>query len=289
MSGPPIVTGSVTGAVVFRKRCREDIQIWNDQFDRAAGMRQPIAFVVLFLFTQKPLTGGGLSGSVVCMITSELINTEIATRYVVGSADVADAERLAQLLLELYQSECAHLVPENIEAFRELLRQTLTVNPAGLRETFVVRDTHESNRIVASVVASTSRNPRRSPLTRTHATNTVRRLGARTAARVLWTQLQLANLLCASLPHRTTQLHSLIIDPAHRGQYLGARLVQAVEDHAIQNGDEHILLYILAGNEVQRFYQKLGYTQRELPGRHRIYYPGIAMTRSLSFHAASEA
>lgn len=206
----------------------------------------------------------------------------IDVRFVVERADCIDHPHLARLLHALYRAECSEMLTPNDVAMVRLLERSLSVDATSEgAATFVVRDRLHNNRIVASVVASTSRQPRSSPLTPKHVGHVLRALGPRGSARFLTTQLRLAQLLCATLPERTTQLHSLIVDLDYRGHGLGVMLVDAVEKYATAVGDERVHLYILDGNDVDRFYQRLGYRTQHIRPR-LAAYPGRAMSKNLS-------
>ncbi|MBT2274815.1 hypothetical protein, partial [Rhodococcus qingshengii] len=154
-----------------------------------------------------------------------MTTSNIGTRYTVESATIEDIDRLAALLLNLYRGECPEMIPRDASRLHTLLKLSLARDPSTLASTFVVRDMHVSGRIVASVVASTSTSPRRSAVTFRHLFRTVQ-IARFEAVKILWTQTRLANLLCAPLPERTTQLHSLIIDPEYRKNGLGLKLME---------------------------------------------------------------
>lgn len=208
-----------------------------------------------------------------------MTTSETETRYAIETADSSDIPRLAELLVELYRGECPELIPRRSSILTQVIEDALGSDIDALRSTFVLRDRDAGDRIVASVVASTSTRPRTSPINVRHILRTLRT--ARTdAARILYTQHRLAVLLCASLPPRTTQLHSLIIDQNYRGHRLGTALVRSVEHHALDASDDTVHLYILDGNDVENFYSRLGYTRIAISPK-KLAYPGIAMTKKI--------
>lgn len=171
------------------------------------------------------------------------------------------------------------MIPRDPSVLTRVIEHALESEKEALGRTLVLRDRDASDRIVASVVASTSERPRRSPITARHIVKTARTARI-DALKILVTQQRLAALLCAPLPPSTTQLHSLIIDPNYRGHRLGTALVRAVEDYASNNSDDTVHLYILAGNDVENFYARLGYTRTEIEKK-ILAYPGIAMKKQL--------
>lgn len=201
-------------------------------------------------------------------------------RFSIEPAEIDDDSRIAELLLTLYRIECADMVPANEAGLLALLHRSVSNSAAARSCTFVARDRLRDNVVVASVVASTSGSPRTSPVTPAHVLAGVRMLGPRTGAKVIATQVRLSRLLCATLPEKTTQLHSLIIDPDYQGFGIGSKLVHKVEDHARSAGDTRVHLYMLDGNDVDPFYHRLGYVPQPI-SLHKRAYPGRAMSKSV--------
>jgi ribosomal protein S18 acetylase RimI-like enzyme len=197
-------------------------------------------------------------------------------------AGIADIPEIARLLAQLYKEEAPRMVPSDERSFISLLEAGLRAQyPAAIDSSLVVRDARSRARLAGYVALSCDYSPRKLPFNQDYLTTAFRRLGP-SAVRVLWHQFRLTGLLCAALGPKTAQLHSLIVDPAHRGEGIGVRLVRNLEDVARRQGQEAILLYILDGNPVEDFYYRLGYRRVHLPRpRHPLPGSGIAMQRLL--------
>ena len=209
-----------------------------------------------------------------------LIQQPVANR--IDAADASDSTEIARLLLQLYREEAPGMVPRKVESFVALLEAGLRAHESTLASSLVARSDQDPSRLVGHIALSCDHNPRTTPFSPDYLRLAVRRLGVRPAARVLWRQYRLMGLLCAALGPKTAQLHSLIVDPDHRGEGVAVELVRCVEDEARRNEQEAILLYILAGNPVEEFYRRLGYRRVHLPRpQHPMPHSGIAMQRVL--------
>jgi GNAT superfamily N-acetyltransferase len=196
-------------------------------------------------------------------------------------ANTADVPEVARLLVQLYKEEAPRMVPSDEGSFTTLLEAGLRAQgPAAIDSSLVVRDAR-GRKLIGYVALSCDHSPRKPPFTWDYLVTAFRRLGP-SAVRVLWHQFRLTGLLCATLGPKTAQLHSLIVDHAHRGEGVGAGLVRRLEDVARRQGQEAILLYILDGNPIEDFYHRLGYRRVHLPRpRHPLPGSGIAMQRLL--------
>jgi ribosomal protein S18 acetylase RimI-like enzyme len=205
------------------------------------------------------------------------------TRWQVDQAKQHDLPEIARLLIELYRAEAPWSVPAGEAAFAKVLETGLRGQTPGLLESsLVARDLDDPTRLAAYVAMSPDHSPRRPLFSRRYLSAAVRLLGPVSAARVLWYQFRMMGLLCSPLVPGAAQLHSLVVDPAHRGEGLAVELVRAVEELAISHDQDSVVLFIFDGNPVERFYQDLGYTRVPLP-RPRFPMPqqGIAMQRAL--------
>lgn len=201
----------------------------------------------------------------------------------VEMASAADIPEVARLLAQLYKEEAPRMVPSDEGSFTTLLEAGLRAQgPATIDSSLVARDAHGRAKLAGYVALSCDHSPRKSPINWDYLATAFRRLGPH-AVRVLWHQFRLTGMLCAELGPKTAQLHSLIVDPAHRGEGIGVGLVRSLEDAAQRQGQEAILLYILDGNPVEDFYRRLGYRRVHLPRpRHPLPGSGMAMQRLLT-------
>jgi ribosomal protein S18 acetylase RimI-like enzyme len=198
-------------------------------------------------------------------------------------ASTADAPEVARLLAQLYKEESPRMVPSDEGSFTTLLEAGLrTQSSATIHSSLVARDTRDPAKLVGYVALSCDHSPRQPPFNWNYLATAFRQLGPR-AVRVLWHQFRLTGLMCAALGPKTAQLHSLIVDSAHRGEGMAVELVRRLEDTARRQGQEAIVLYILDGNPVEGFYHRLGYRRVHLPRpRHPLPDSGIAMQRLLT-------
>jgi ribosomal protein S18 acetylase RimI-like enzyme len=212
----------------------------------------------------------------------QLVQTCRAT-WNVERASTADIPEVARLLAQLYKEEAPRMVPSDDRSFAALLETDLrTQSPATINSSLVARDASDRTKLVGYVTLSCDHSPRQPPFNWSYLATAFRRLGLR-AVRVLWQQFRLTGLMCAALGPKTAQLHSLIVDSAHRGEGIAVALVRSLEDMARRQGQEAILLYILDGNPVEGFYRRLGYRRVHLPRpRHPLPDSGIAMQRLLT-------
>jgi len=205
------------------------------------------------------------------------------TRWKIDAARPADLPEIARLLIELYQAEAPWSVPGDQRRFSELLQIGLRSQcPDLLESSLVARDREDPARLAGYVALSPDHCPRKPLFSRRYVAAALRLLGPASAAKVLWHQFRMMGLLCSPLVPGAAQLHSLIIDPVHRGEGLAAKLVREVEDLAVRRAQESIVLFIFDGNPVERFYRRLGYTQVPLPQpRFPMPQRGIAMQCAL--------
>jgi GNAT superfamily N-acetyltransferase len=212
----------------------------------------------------------------------QLVQTRRATRNV-EMASRADIPEVARLLAQLYKEEAPRMVPSDEGAFTALLEAGLrTQSPATIDSSLVICDSGDQAKLAGHVALSCDHSPRQPPFNWNYLATAFRLLGPR-AAQVLWHQFRLTGLMCAALGPKTAQLHSLIVDSAHRGEGIAVGLVRSVEDTARRQGQEAIILYILDGNPVEDFYHRLGYQRVNLPRpQHPLPSSGIAMQRLLT-------
>ena len=204
-------------------------------------------------------------------------------RWRVNAATPEDVPQIAELLCLLYQAEAPRLVPDDTHAFNALLQASLRAQGQEPKQSsFVVRDADNPGRVGGYVALSCADNPRKPPFSARYLAEAIRRFGAWEAARLLWRQYRLAALLCAPLPPKTAQLHSLIIRPELRGQGLAKRLIHKAETHARRCKQHGVTLYVLDGNPVEPLYQRLGYRRIPTPPpAFPLPHPGMAMHRAL--------
>lgn len=62
-------------------------------------------------------------------------------------------------------------------------------------------------------------------------------------------------------PEGVFHLHKIYVQPAHQGQRLGQRLIEAVEEAARQNNGRFLELNVNRHNPAQAFYERLGFAQ----------------------------
>lgn len=198
-------------------------------------------------------------------------------------ARTADIPEIARMLTQLYKEEVPRMVPSDEGSFTILLEAGLRAQgTATIDSSLVVRDARSRAKLAGYVALSCDHSPRKQPFNWDYLATAFRWLGP-SAVRVLWHQFRLTGLLCAALGPKTAQLHSLIVDPARRGEGIGVGLVRSLEDVARRQGQEAIFLYILDGNPVEDFYYRLGYRRVHLPRpRHPLPDSGIAMQRLLA-------
>lgn len=204
-------------------------------------------------------------------------------RWRVDAATPGDVPQIAELLCLLYEAEAPRLVPDDTHAFIELLQAGLRARGHELAESsFIVRDGDNPGRAGGYIALSCDRNPRKPPFSARYLAEAIRRFPVRQAALLLWRQYRLSALLCAPLPAKTAQMHSLIIRPELRGQGLAKRLINQAESHARHRRQHGVTLYVLDGNPVEPLYRRLGYQRIRTPKpAFPLPHPGMAMHRAL--------
>lgn len=201
----------------------------------------------------------------------------------VDTATPDDVPQIADLLRLLYEAEAPEMVPEDTEAFTSVLASALHgQGRTAIESNLIARDAEDPSVVGGSVALSCSHNPRRPPFTRRYIADAFRHLPAREAIRLLWRQYRLMALMCAPLPPRTAQMHSLVVRPELRGQGLAVRLIHEVEEQARANDQQGLSLFVLDGNPVEPFYERLGYRRIPVPRPEwPLPNPGITMYRPL--------
>lgn len=81
------------------------------------------------------------------------------------------------------------------------------------------------------------------------------------------------------------QIHSLVVDDAHRGKGFGGLLLRHLEDDALTLGKHLVVLQVVRSNTTARgFYGSAGYSVTDLTRgrlRDRVAYPSVIMRRRL--------
>ncbi|NTU85335.1 MAG: GNAT family N-acetyltransferase [Chloroflexales bacterium] len=174
-------------------------------------------------------------------------------------ATAADAEALADLVVQLYHSE----VPRGLRGprdgqvrlFRYLIEHELL---AGVRGRFLAVDAADSPIGSASVrlwgdQLLTSLPPRVLSVA-------TRSLGIADTLRLFGTTLRSA--LVAETPLRRDEcfVYSVVVTEPERGRGVGAAIMEQIEDYARQAGARTALLRVIIGNaRARHLYLKLGY------------------------------
>lgn len=212
------------------------------------------------------------------------------TRWKLDGAREEDLAEITRLLIELYRAEAPWSVPKDETGLATVLLAGLRDQGTELLETsLVMRDQENPTKLAGYVAMSPDHRPRQPLFNNRYVRAAAGLLGPLAGMRVLWHQYRMMGLLCSPLVPGAAQMHSLIVDPVHRGSGLAVHLVKGVEELAVAHNQSSVILFVFAGNPVEPFYQRLGYTRVPLP-RPRFPLPqaGIAMQRPLNPAACQE-
>jgi ribosomal protein S18 acetylase RimI-like enzyme len=207
-------------------------------------------------------------------------------------ATKSDADSVARLLVQLYQTEAPIMIGERPEPYATLIRHCLLIDDAAaLRNCYVME--HDGT-VVALGGVATREMPRRNLVYDGMIRDAVRSVGLTATARWLWGRGRLMAALLAELEEPEAQLHSIVVDNTSRRRGLGAQMLQFLEHEAAELGKSTSVLHVLNGNPAEHFYKRYGYEVRDAASesRSRLAYPGVVMVRPLERHArpaASEA
>lgn len=204
-------------------------------------------------------------------------------------ANQGDAGEIARLLVALYEAEMPGMLAGSYESRVELLKRLIAPNKAVVRRGLVLTQGEE---ILGYGAAAAGDEQRAFSSTFDIISQATEVLGPRNGAIFAWNYYRFQSLMCVPLPMNTAQMHSLVIDPAHRGHGYGERLLCAMEQQAIDSRHQIALLYVVAGNPAQRLYERMGYLVVPTPStagmvRRLLRQPGVAMAKRLTANVSA--
>lgn len=200
-----------------------------------------------------------------------------------------DAESIARLLVQLYQTEAPGMVGNDPERCARLTQRTLMADgAAALRNSYVIE--HDGT-VVAFGAVATREMPRRRLVSGGMIRDALRLIGPHGTARWLYGLARLLAAVLAELAEDEAQLHSIVVDRSARGLGLGEQMLKALERQAARLGKDVSVLHVLNGNTAEAFYEKHRYQVRHAADqvRSRLAYPGVVMTRRLESELAHSA
>ncbi|WP_298820633.1 GNAT family N-acetyltransferase [Chloroflexus sp.] len=204
--------------------------------------------------------------------------------FTIRPATESDIPDLARLIVELYHAEVPGALSGARSGQERLIAYTLRANgAAALAHRYVVCDSQQ--RVIGTGMVQFADAPVFERAPRGTLVAALREIGIGPTLKLV---AVVARTLFGVYRHADPQsalIHSVVVDPAARGQGAGFALMMALEAAIRQYGLPRARLQVLASNTgAQRLYRRLGYREiwRLTGWRARLGWPSLVMEKEVA-------